>query len=105
MIELKIQIDEIDYGGIAQHALPAVLERARNSRGDSKVIHALQGLGRMPAGAMKLMLNAMPQDTKDSITLAFLNAYKDDLSEQINKFAAQKGIQLTVKSIEASKCR
>lgn len=103
MLELKIDISELDYGSIAQQALPVVLERLRASKGDSKIIQLLQGLGHLPSDAVKMMLSAMPQDTKDAIALAFLNSYKDELAEQINKFAAQKGVQLTIAGIEASK--
>lgn len=103
MIELRIQIDRIDYGALAQQALPKVLEHLQNTKGDSKAVQALQGLGHLPADAVKLMLSAMPQDTKDAIALAFLKSYQEEIAGQVNKFAAQKGVQLTVTGIEAVK--
>ncbi|MBD5162240.1 MAG: hypothetical protein HDT14_09550 [Oscillibacter sp.] len=103
MIEVKIQIDQIDYGGLAQQALPTVLERLQGSKGDSKAAQALKGLGHLPADAMKMMLNAMPQDVKDSIALAFLKSYQEEIAAQVNRLAAQKGVQLTVTGVEAVK--
>lgn len=103
MIEVRIKIDRIDYGGLAQQALPTVLERLQNTKGDNKAVQALQGLGRLPADAMKMMLNAMPQDVKDSIALAFLKSYQEEIAAQVNKLAAQKGVELTVAGIEAVK--
>lgn len=103
MIELKIQIDRIDYGGLAQQTLPTVLERLQSTKGDNKAVQALQGLGHLPAGAMKMMLNSMPQDVKDSIALALLKSYQEEIAAQVNKLAAQKGVELTVTGIEAVK--
>lgn len=103
MIEVKIQIDRIDYGGLAQQALPTVLERLQSTKGDSKAVQALQGLRHLPADAMKMMLNAMPQDVKDSIALAILKSYQEEIAARVNKLAAQKGVELSVTGIEAVK--
>ncbi len=103
MLEVKINISDLDYGSIAQQALPVVLERLRSSRGDGKIIQILQGLGHLPSDAVQMMISAMPQDTRDAIALAFLNSCRDELAEQISKFAAHKGVQLTITGIEASK--
>ena len=101
MIELRIKLDHIDYGGLAQQALPVVLEKLSETHGDSKALQILRGLGGLPGGAVKTMLNAMPQGTKDAVALAFLQSYKEELAGQVNHFAQSKGIQVDVVEIQA----
>lgn len=102
MIELHIKIASIDYGGLAQQVVPLAIKKlSASSHGDSKLAHALQGLGSLPASAVKVMLNAMPQEAKDTIALAFLQNYKDEITQQINRFAEDKGISIVVTDIEA----
>lgn len=103
MIELRVEIDRIDYGSLAQQAIPFAIKRLSVSHGDSKIVQVLQSLGGLPAGAAKLMLNAMPQETKDAVALAFLQSYKDELAELINNFAEQKGLSLTITDIWADR--
>lgn len=101
MIELHINIDHIDYGGLAQQVVPLAMSKLSASHGDSKVLHALQGLGSLPSSAVKVMLNAMPQEAKDTIALAFLQNYKDEITQQINRFAESKGISVVISDIQA----
>lgn len=103
MIELHVGIDRIDYGSLAQQAIPIAIRKLSVSHGDSKIVHVLQGLGGIPAGAAKMMLNAMPQDTKDAVALAFLQSFKDELADLINNFAEQKGLALTITDIWAER--
>lgn len=101
MIELHIKIDSIDYGGLAQQVVPLAINKLGASHGDSKLVHALQGLGNLPSSAVKVMLNAMPQEAKDTIALAFMQNYKDEITQQINRFAENKGISIVITEIEA----
>ncbi len=102
MIELHIKIDSIDYGGLAQQVVPLAINKlGASSHGDSKLVHALQGLGNLPSSAVKVMLNAMPQEAKDTIALAFMQNYKDEITQQINRFAENKGIKIVITEIEA----
>lgn len=102
MIELHIKIASIDYGELAQQVVPLAINKlSGSSHGDSKLAHVLQGLGNLPSGAVKVMLNAMPQEAKDTIALAFLQNYKDEITQQINRFAEDKGISIVVADIEA----
>lgn len=102
MIELHIKIDSIDYGGLAQQAVPLAIKKlSTSSHGDSKLIHALEGLGSLPSSAAKVMLDAMPQEAKDTIALAFMQNYKNEITQQINRFAENKGIEIVITEIEA----
>ena len=101
MIELRIRIDDIDYGDLAQQALPAVLKKLSESHGDSKALQILQGLGGLPSGAVRMMLKALPQSSKDAIALAFIQSYKEELARKINSFAESKDVHLNVKDIQA----
>lgn len=98
-MEVKIQIDRIDYGGVARRALPIVLERLSAAHEDSKLIPLLQKLGDMPGGAAQSVLNVLPQRTKDQIAAAMLESCRDELAGLINDFAAKKGFDITVSNI------
>lgn len=99
-MELKIKIDKIDYGGIAQQAIPVVIEKMGDSHGDGKIMQVLQKLGDAPAGVARVMLNALPQEMKDKIAVMLLQSYKEELTGMINDFAEKKGIEIEVSDIE-----
>lgn len=101
MIELRIKLDNIDYGSLAQQVLPVALEKLGEAHGDNKAVQALQELGHLPGGVVKMMLKTLPQSTKDAIAQAFLQSYTDELADQISRFAESKGIHFDVVEIQA----
>lgn len=100
MIELRIKLDNIDYGSLAQQVLPMVLDKLGETHGDNKAIQTLQELGNLPGSVVKAMLKALPQSTKDSIAQTFLQSYADELADQISRFAESKGIHFDVVEIQ-----
>lgn len=99
-MELKIQIDKIDYGSIAEQAIPAAIQRLNASHSDSRLAAVLQKLGGAPGGAARAMLNVLPQEMKDQVAAALLESYRDELTGLINEFAARKGLDITITDVE-----
>lgn len=103
MIELKIFIDELDYGDAAKQAVAAAIKHLAKHKPDSKVLPVLKKMGGLPGGAVKAMVNALPQDTQDALALALLSSYKEELVDQLNRFAGKKGVKINISDIQAEK--
>lgn len=98
MIELKVKIDEVDYGGVLEKALPEILPRMAKKHGGvmQKVLLELSGKsGEMAKSAVKYL----PKSLQDEIAVNLLNTYRDKLIGTLHQFASEQGIALSVSDI------
>lgn len=93
MIELKVSIDNIQYGDLAKQFVPQLIEHFQKNYSDSKVISLLSGMKNMPGSVVKTMLDALPQDTKDEMAVYFINQNREALLDAVSGFMKEKGIE------------
>lgn len=103
MIEIKITLDEIDYSGIAELALPIVKEKLA---GSDNFISGLVGKHIPEAalsGTLKCFLKLLTPEQKDEVALSLINKYEDKIVELMQKTASDKGVNIAVKGLSANK--
>lgn len=96
MVELKVQLDEIDYSSIAEMALPIMKEKLKGSTVGSMIDN-------VPASALNGFLKFIPQDKKDEIVIGIVNQYEDRIIRFLEKAAADKGVNVKVKGVSGLK--
>jgi len=96
MIEIKVAIDNIQYGDLAKQFIPQLTEHLQKAKPDNKIIHMLAKMQNMPGAIAKQMLDALPQDTKDELAVYFINQNKETLLSVLGNFMEGKGIKADV---------
>lgn len=103
MITIKIDVDHIDYSELAEKVFPVVaekLEKQSNSAFLSAVIKKTKGLS---GATLKAALSVLPQSTKDELAVLVLQQYKDQVVKQLNTFAEEQGVELSISDIQVEK--
>lgn len=103
MVELKIQLDEINYEEIVQQLLPFALEKLSGNFGNGKLGPILGVVSKLPPKAAAGMLAALPQDTKDELAVLLLNLKKDSIMEAAGRYAESKHISLKIRDVQVTK--
>jgi len=99
MIEVKIKINEVDYGAAVDVLMPVLLDKLCSLC--DPVTKILLGK-RMSGPAAKAALDKLPQRTKEELAAACLNHYSEEISRLMVNVAAQKGIGVQVGGVEVS---
>lgn len=100
VMELKLKLDNIDYGKLAVKLLPLVapinLEGSTDMAGK-----LLNGVAKMPPVLIESTINALPQETKDELAALLINKNKERMKDTFISFAEAKGIGFDIVDIEA----
>lgn len=101
MVELKVQLEDIDYSGIAAIALPIAKKKLaeRNSflakLAETYVPESALGT------ALDKCLNFLSPEQKDEIALSLINQYGDKIIAILQQAASNHGVNMTIKGISA----
>lgn len=102
MIEIKIKLDDIDYSGIAELAMPVVKEKLGERGG---FLGGLIG-NHVPesalSGALNGFLSFLSPEQRDEVALSLINKYEDKIVGILQKTASDHGVSLKVKGLSAS---
>jgi len=99
MIEIKIQIDEIDYSGAAELALDLLekkMKKGSNTNIFSTLFTKTKGASLLAA---KAALKVLPQSKKDELAVELLRHYKEDIATILYRELAKKNLDVTISSI------
>lgn len=98
IMNIKIQIQEIDYSTIAESLYPSLKEKISSSK---KFLSGLfKILGEIPLKALSII----PQNKKSELTVFLLNQVKKDIMEQLQEQLSDKGILLASEEPEITNC-
>lgn len=101
MIEVKIKINEVDYGAAVDALMPVLLDKLSGS--SNPIVKLLLGkLKSLSGPAAKAALDALPQETKDELAVACLNHYSGEISRLMVDMAQKKDIRVQVEGVEVS---
>ena len=102
MIEITVQLEDVDYSGIAELAMPIVKEKLTENGG---FIAGLFGK-HIPEAALNSALSGflkfLTPEQKDEIVLSLINKYEDKIVNILQQTASNHGVNLTVKGLSAS---
>ena len=97
-MEIRLKLDNIDYGELAVKMLPLVGDKLKES--DNTVAKLLSGVAKMPPSIIKTTVNALPQETKDEVVALLINKNKNKIKRLFMDFANTKGIDFDILDIE-----
>lgn len=103
MIELKINIESIDYRNVIGKILPQVIENMKKRADAEFAVSLLSKLESASPAMVKASLALLPQEMKDELAVACLEHYKQEICNAINKIAKEKDIDIIIGEIQASK--
>lgn len=97
-MNVKIQIQEIDYNTIGESLYPSLKESICSSNRCSKKLLSglLNILGELPLKTLSII----PQRTKNELTVFLINHVKEKLMAQLQKNLSDNGLLLTSESPE-----
>ena len=102
MIEIKINIDDIDYGSLAEVILPLMKEKAAN--GELPVWAKLAFIsGGMNCDAVRKIIDKIPNNKKEEFIVNLLNGKKDKTAEFLEKIAENNGLNMKIQNLEIRK--
>ena len=100
MIEIKIQIDNIDYDSAADTLLPLLADQLACSTDNPMLKQLFSGRQRLSLSAAKSFISVLPKEKKDELVVKYMNSNKVQLSQKLMQFAADNKIRLNIKNIE-----
>ena len=98
-MEIKINIEDIDYEALADLMMPMLIEHMSNDRDDvvSRLMLLSQGF---TEATVKKILARMSQQKKDELLIKLISKNKPKIKEFLMKAAAEQGISLSVTDVE-----
>ena len=99
-MEIKINIDDIDYEALADRMMPLLISQLSNDREDVATRLMLLSQG-FTESAVKMILSKMPKEKKDQLLVRLINKNKPQIMELIGEMALSQGIRLNVNDVEA----
>lgn len=92
MLELRVLVDDIDYGSLAEYLIPAVAEKLRREEKGGILGSVLAGNPDMAASMAQKLLDAMSQEQKDQLVLQLLGKNREKLLDKGNELLRRRGI-------------
>ena len=102
MIEIKLQLDDIDYSGIAELAMPLVKEKLSENGGFLGGIVGKHIPEAALNGALNGFLNFLTPTQKDEVALSLINKYENKITDILQQTASNHGVNLKVKGLTAT---
>jgi hypothetical protein len=102
VMEIKINIDDIDYDSLAELMMPMLLDHMSSDNEDlmSRLMLLSQGF---TASTVRAILSKMSQEKKDELLIRMINRNKPRIMQFITDMASSQGIRMTVNDVEAKK--
>ena len=97
-MKITLELNEIDYGVLTEQFLPVVRDKLAEK--DGTVAAILSKVAGMPPDIAAKMVDVLPQETKDEITVMLINKNKEKIIETIMGCAAKKGLSFRIDDFE-----
>lgn len=97
MIRMTVELDDVDFDTLIDQYLPLIGDQLRAS---GNPVGMLLSNG-MSAGMAKGILRTLSQDKKEQLAADLVNGNSAKICSAIESAAAQKGIQIKAKKLEA----
>lgn len=98
-VEIKININDVDYESIAKFALPIVLEKLSDNKNLS-FLNELSANPQVAENVVSAVLNTLPDEMKNHMVSSALKCYNDKIANALNNILADKKIKAHVSLID-----
>lgn len=95
-MKISFEVNEIDYGALAELFLPMLREKLEEKDG----MGILSKIAGMPPSLAAKMVNILPQDTKDDLAVMLVNKNKEKIMNSILEYAESKGLSFQINEFE-----
>ena len=102
MIEIKLQIDDIDYDTAIDVLLPVLADQMAKGTENPMLRRLFTGGQKLSASAAKSFISIMPKEKKDELVVKYINSNKADVSKKLMQLGAKNNVHLKIKDIKAS---
>ena len=97
-MKVTIELNDIDYGALAEILLPLVKDKLSQSEGNGAGI--ITTIASVPPSIAGKMIDVLPQKTKDELCVMLLNKNKEKIVESIMEYAEKNGVSFKIDNIE-----
>lgn len=101
MIEIRIDIDDIDYSNIVSKVLPTVREKLSRDSEDNSTKKLLADILKIVGNLPVTMIDVLPQNVKDEMAVSIINNSKNKLIELAENTAEKYDVGVKVYDISA----
>jgi hypothetical protein len=100
-MELKLKVNRINYGNLAEKFLPMLSDKLAKEEG--AIPRLLSKLAALSPGMAKGMLNVLPDETKNEMVVYLINKNKQQILDGFARYMREQGIDIEIGdlSIEA----
>lgn len=96
-MEIKIVMDNINYGDVISKCLPLLRDKFKDKEG--AVPKIISGIEKLPPSLSKTMIDALPKETKDELAAFMINKNKERIISAIEQYAEKNGVELKIDDI------
>ena len=86
-MEIKIVIDEINYGDLAEKFLPYLAQK-------DLLGGALGGISKMPSRLTRSLVDALPKEKKDELAVMLLEKNKSRILDKAERLAREQDVEV-----------
>lgn len=100
-MKITFEINEIDYGAFVRLLLPKLKDKLIHSEGTMAKL--LAKIAKMSPEAAGKLVDAMPQKTKNDLTVYLINHKMDVFVPVVEEYAKEKGLPFKVDGMWAQR--
>ena len=93
-MELKLKVNRINYGNLAEKFLPMLSDKLAKEEG--AIPRLLSKLAALSPGMAKGMLNVLPDETKDEMVVYLINKNKQQILSGFARYMKEQGIDIEI---------
>ena len=93
-MELKLKVNRINYGNLAEKFLPMLSDKLAQEEG--AIPRLLSKLAELSPGMAKGMLNVLPDETKDEMVVYLINKNKQQILNGFARYMKEQGIDIEI---------
>ena len=93
-MELKLKVNRINYGNLAEKFLPMLSDKLAKEEG--AIPRLLSKLAELSPGMAKGMLNVLPDETKDEMVVYLINKNKQQILNGFARYMKEQGIDIEI---------
>ena len=93
-MELKLKVNRINYGNLAEKFLPMLSDKLAKEEG--AIPRLLSKLAALSPGMAKGMLNVLPDETKDEMVVYLIKKNKQQILNGFARYMKEQGIDIEI---------
>lgn len=98
MVEIKINLDDLDYVNIIKVAFPIIKKKAKTETAIWATV--VRHINEPDESTIEGLLKLIPESAKSKLIEMALEKYKEEIPMALSSLAAKKGLNLDIRNVE-----